>query len=135
MNQDTQFPDTVSAFNYACEALDCSIEAYRPLPALVMNAAGMFNTAEGVKREDDGTQLAMLKVASADGGFFVLSKTSGPSGPALQVGEFVAWMPVEYSVDLAKSSEDERFGWVGMIFGTLDTKRESGSWVGLERFE
>ena len=134
MDQDIQFPDTTSAFEFACRALDCTLEPYKPLPAMVMNAGGMFGSPAGVKREADGTQLAVLKIASSDGGFYVLSKTSNPGGPDLAVGDFVAWMPVEYSDDLANSGADERFGWLGMIFGTLDTRRESGSWVGKERF-
>lgn len=134
MTDDRQFPDTAAAFLFACQSLDCTLRPMKPLPAMVMDASGMFDTAEGVKREADGTQLAMLKVASSDGGFFVLSKTSGAIGPDLSVGDFVAWMPFEYSDDLASSSVDQRFGWVGMIYGTLDTRREAGSWVGKDRF-
>ena len=89
---------------------------------------------KGVKREDDGSQLAILKIASSDGGFLVLSKTVGPNGPALSVGDLVAWMPAEYSEDLAKTSEDQRFGWIGVIFGTLEPRHEGGNWISRERF-
>ncbi|MEL6375258.1 MAG: hypothetical protein AAFR04_14980 [Pseudomonadota bacterium] len=132
---DTAFSTNAEAFEYACTNLNCDIELYKALPAVVMDGASVLKAQGGVQSEPDGTQHAILQVASADGGFLVLARTLGPKGPRLAVGDLVAWIPAQYSAQLAQSGHDERFGWVGVIFGTLEPRREAGSWVGRAKFE
>ena len=60
-----------------------------------------------------------MKVASDDGGFLVLAQTAG-NGPKLEPGMLVAWQAGTYSADIGKvNSEDQRFGWVGLIIAVL----------------
>ena len=83
---------------------------------------------------------------AADGGFIVSASTSGPRGPRLQSGHFVAWQAQRYDPQVAKDAppvhkrfglfglKDKRIGWVGLIAGTLKLEYRDGGWVGDERF-
>jgi hypothetical protein len=87
-----------------------------------------------VKIQDEGNQLAMIRVASADGGFLVAAATVGPKGPRLHPGQLVAWKAMKHVPEVAKNVNDKRFGWVGLIIGTLKPERRNGGWMGGERF-
>lgn len=131
---DLTFNDGASAFEYSCQCLDCSVEAKKPLPALVLDAREHFGQATAIKLNDDGTQTAVLRVPSPEGGFVVLARTAGKEGPALQGGELVAWMPLLYNEDLARETSEEGFGWVGVIIGTLKPVLREGGWLGDTRY-
>jgi hypothetical protein len=124
------FKDNQSAFEYSCEYLDCSVAENRCLPALVLDAKGLFGTATAVLINDDGSQAALLAVASSDFGFRVMATTIGSKGPILEPGQLVAWRASVYAPKLAKASNDKRFGWVGLIEGTLKPEFVNGNWVG-----
>ncbi len=83
----------------------------------------------------DGNQIALLRVASSDGGFVVLATTFGPNGPRLQPGQLVLWRAVSYSSLVTHTAFDDRFGWLGLIAGTLKLEWRDGSWVEEERFQ
>jgi hypothetical protein len=128
------FKDGDAALEYACEYMDCELHEGTLLPAIVVDARAMFGTAAAVKRQDDGNQLALIRVTSRDGGFLTVATTTNPKGPALQVGQLVAWQAMQYFPSFAKGAKDKRFGWAGLILGTLKPEYANGCWVGDVRF-
>jgi hypothetical protein len=130
---DLAFKSNKAAFEYACASLRCDVVKGQGLPALVVGATHTFGTAAPVARDDRGIQTAVLRVASSDGGFPVVALSVG-RGPDLNVGDLVAWVPGEYREDLADASADSRFGWVGLIIGTLEPRYVKGNWVGKDTF-
>lgn len=129
---DLAFKSNEAAFEYACAFMRCDVVKGQGLPALVVGATHTFRTAP-VAKADRGTQTAVLKVASSDGGFPAVALSFG-RGPDLKVGDLVAWVPGEYREDLAARSTDRRFGWVGLIVGTLQPRYVKGNWVGKDTF-
>ena len=130
---DLAFESNDAAFEYACAFMSCDVVKGQGLPALVVGATHAFGTAAPVAKDDRGIQTAVLRVASADGGFPAVALSFG-RGPNLNVGDLVAWVPGEYREDLAATSADRRFGWVGLIIGTLEPRYVKGNWVGKVRF-
>jgi hypothetical protein len=139
------FEDSSTAFALACDS-ECVLHEGVILPALVLNARELFGTATAVTIQDNGRQIACIRVASPDGGFIVSASTSGARGPTLQPGYFVAWQAGRYDPQVAKdaparrkrfgwlSLKDKRFGWIGLIEGTLKLEYKNGGWVGNEKF-
>jgi len=78
------------------------VEEGSQLPALVLDVREVIESNEAVITQPDGNQIAMLRVASSDGGFVVLATTAGASGPRLQPGELVAWQAMKYSPEVAE---------------------------------
>lgn len=128
------FKDGTAAFEYACRFMECPLRGGVFLPAVVLDSRELFGTLTAVKTQNDGNQLATLRIASYDGGFLVIATTAGPKGPTLQPGQLVAWKAMQHVPDIAKTSKDKRFGWVGLIVGTLKPEHRNGGWVGDERF-
>ena len=127
------FQDGIAAFRYACKFLECPLHEGAFLPAVVLDPLEVFGTQTPAKTKD-GNQVAFLCVASNDGGFFVTAITAAPKGPRLEPGQLVAWRAVRYVADIANTVSDKRFGWVGVIVGTLKPEHENGCWVGTEIF-
>lgn len=124
-----------AALEMACKYMDCALAEGTTLPALVLDAHKLFGTEASVKVQVNGIQLAMLRVASSDGGFLVAASTVGAIGPRLEPGQLVAWQAMSYAPELAKAgAADERFAWVGLIVGTLKSEFVNGSWVGNGQF-
>jgi hypothetical protein len=130
---DLAFKSNEAAFEYACAFMRCDLVKGQGLPALVVGATHTFGTATPVAKADRGIQTAVLRVASSDDGFPAVALSFG-RGPALRVGDLVAWVPGEYREDLAATSTDRRFGWVGLIVGTLEPRYVKGNWVGKATF-
>ena len=128
------FKDGNAALEYACKFMECPLGEGSFLPAVVLDSRELFGTQTAVKIQDDGNQLAMLRVASDDGGFLVAATTANPKGPRLQSGQLVAWKAMKYVPAIAETTKDKRFGWVGLIVGTLKPEHVNGSWAGDERF-
>jgi hypothetical protein len=128
------FPDGIAALRYACKFLECPLQEGTFLPAVVLDPRELFGTRATVKTDAEGNQLAFLCVASNDGGFFVAAATAGPKGPRLEPGQLVAWRAVRHVPEIANSLSDKRFGWVGVIVGTLKPEHRNGCWVGTEIF-
>lgn len=129
------FKSGEAALEMACRYMNCSLNAGASLPALVLDSRALFGTEASVKVQENGTQLAMLRVASSDGGFLVAASTAGSNGPDLEPGQLVAWQAMSFSREIADAgANDKRFGWVGVIVGTLKPQFVNGSWVGDQRF-
>ena len=124
------FNDNFSAFEYACKYLDTSLSANKPMPAIIIPGP----SGEQPVLLDSGRQRAMLKVCSADGGFFVIADSSYSKGPKLRIGDLVAWLPVSYAEELTDKIEDLRSAMVGFILGTIHPELTSTGWKGKERF-
>lgn len=116
--------------------MECPLHEGSFLPALVLDFRKLSSDESPVIIQKDGNQLAMLRIASDDGGFPVLATTVGAKGPKLQPGQLVAWKAGKYSADVAASmgAKDKRSGWVGLIIGTLRAEHREGNWVGDEKF-
>jgi hypothetical protein len=99
--------------------LDCKLYQGVRLPAIVLDAKEEFDTEQSVKIQDDGSQLAVIKVADSDGGFVVPAQTTGRGSVVLKPGDLVAWQAMEHMPDIGNEAGDYRFGWVGFIIGTL----------------
>ena len=128
------FKDGNAALEYACKFMECPLREGSFLPAVVLDSRESFGTQAAVKTQEDGNQIAMLRVASDDGGFLVMATTANPKGPKLQPGQLVAWTAMKHVPAIADAVEDKRFGWVGLIVGTLKPEHINGSWVGDGRF-
>ena len=127
------FQDGIAALRYACRLLECPLHEGVFLPAVVLDPAEVFDTAPPASTQG-GKQVFFLCVASHDGGFVVAATPAGPSGPALQPGQLVAWKAVRHVPAIAQGMRDERFGWVGVIVGTLKLEHRNGCWVGEQIF-
>lgn len=123
------FKDNNSAFDYACKYIDCTPKEGATLLAIVLDSKEEYETKQSVKTQDDGSQLAMIKVASDDGGFNVPANTAGTEGVILKPGDLVAWQAMQYMPELGNIAEDSRFGWVGLILGTLKPELNNKEWV------
>ncbi len=99
---------------YQCKFGHTKIEPNQEIIALVVDSAKEFGVAESVQIEADGRQMAMLKVASVDGGFFVPAYTPTGNGDRLKPDDVVIWVPHEY-VKPTVDQLDPRIGWVGFI--------------------
>lgn len=130
------FKDGTAAIEYACKHMKCPLQEGGLIPALVLDLRKLSRDETPVIVQRDGHQVAMLRVASEDGGFPVLATTAGAKGPKLQPGQLVAWRAGKYSPDVAASmgAKDQRSGWVGLIVGTLKPEYRDGNWVGGEKF-
>lgn len=128
------FEDATTAFAYGCQHMDCRLSVGVGLPAIVLDAREVFGVDAAVQREPDGKQIAVIRVASSDGGFIVNAITVGSKGPALDPGQLVWWLAIKYVADIAASSQDRRFGWLGVILGTLKPEYFQGSWAGNDKF-
>ena len=124
-----------AALEMACKYMDCSLTEGSFLPAVVLDSRKLFGTEDSVKMQANGTQLAMLRVASSDGGFLVAANTAYPNGPSLEPGQLVLWQAMSFIPEMSKvGTSDERLGWAGLIFGTLKPEYVNGSWVADEQY-
>ena len=128
------FRDGKSAFDFACQYMTCSLAEGSILPGLVVDSRKEMGTAAAVKVQPDGSQIAVVRIASDDGGFSVPAMTFGAKGPSLTPGQLVAWKAVKYMPQMGQDADDKRLGWVGLIMGTLKNEYQDNAWVGGEEF-
>jgi hypothetical protein len=130
------FRDATEAVAYACEFLELPLRERAFLPAVVLDACVELGAKGPVETRADGKQVAVLRVASADGGFAVIATTLGPQGPKLAPGDFVAWQAGTYREEVAANvgAIDKRSGWTGVIIGTLKPELRDGRWLGDRKF-
>ena len=124
------FQDGVSALRYACRFFDCPLAEGAFLPAVVLDPQEVL----GAKPRTSTRHVHFLCVASVEGGFVVAAPTAGPSGPQLLPGQLVAWKAVRHVPEIAVGMSDERFGWAGVIVGTLKLELRDGCWVSEDIF-
>ena len=107
------------ALHYACTHLSGDIHARALFPALVESLLDP-RPEEGNSRSSvsDG-QYALIRVASADGGFPAVARTAVADVPPLAEGDLVLWMALEQSGETMASVEDSRRSWIGLICGVL----------------
>lgn len=122
------FKNNEGFFEYQCKFGDVKLEEKKGLVAIVLDARKEFGTSSPVKVEADGSQLAMLRVASDDGGFVVPAKTAS-NGPLLKPGDLVFWVPIKHEAPLLPEQfeVDPRFFWVGFIVLKIDRVIDAGS--------
>lgn len=108
--------------DYHCRFMDTELMADKPLAALVLDARNEFGTEVAVKRNEQGIQIAAVRVASDDGGFVTVSQTLSAQGEQLSPGDVVAWVPAPYSDEIAKLAGNEQSGWVGLIVAKVAPK-------------
>jgi hypothetical protein len=100
-------------FRLQCKYGDTKIEMGKGIVAIVLDASREFpKIPHAVKIEPDGTQLALIRVISEDGGFIVPATTPSSKGDRLVPGDFVAWVPHTYT---DAPLPDKRACWVGFI--------------------
>lgn len=103
---------------YQCKFGLTSIEKGTAIVGLVLDAAKEYGVPVAVKVEEDGSQLAMIRVASDDGGFVVPAKTP-TRGDKLEAGDLVMWVPMAFSEEVGSKMQERRFGWIGLIRAKL----------------
>jgi len=111
------FKNGAAFVEYLCKFGHTDIQPRQGIVALVLDAKKEFGVSQPVKIEADGRQMAMLRVASEDGGFIVPAYTSTGNGDRLKPDDVVIWVPVEYATPAMENAGDidPRFGWVGFI--------------------
>ena len=128
------FQDGIAALRYACRLLECPLHEEAFLPAVVLDPREVFGREPAARRQRDGAQVFFLCVASHDGGFIVAATAAGPLGPRLEPGQLVSWKAVRHVPEVANAVRDPRFGWAGVIVGTLKLEHRDGCWVSDEIF-
>jgi len=123
------FETTAAAFDHACKQHNCIIVPEMPLMAIVLDAQSEFGDDQPITIEADGCARLTLKVASHDGGYVVLSRTAKPPKKPLNVGDMVCWVPIQHDQALSHQANDERFGWIGLVFATLEPVWEEDEWA------
>ena len=106
-------------FKHQCKYGDTRIEPGKGVVAMVLDASREFPGRPAVMVEADGSQQAVLKVISEDGGFIVVARTPPGKGEPLKLGDFVEWVPREF-IYSEVMGPDRRIGWVGLIRAKLD---------------
>lgn len=111
------FKSGAAFLEYQCKYGHTDIVPKQGVAALVVDAKKELGTSQAVKVEADGQQMAMLKVASKDGGFTVAARTLSGEGDRLKPDDVVIWVPLEYAEGVVDkdSGMDPRFGWIGFI--------------------
>lgn len=120
-------------FEYYCKFIDIpEIEVNIGCIGLVLDARKEFGTSIPVKIDTDGSQLAVLKIASSDGGFVLTSKTLAGKGDRLRPDDLVIWVPTLHAPsaneDINEEKIDPRFFWQGFIAAKIapDIDLETG---------
>jgi hypothetical protein len=126
-----KFTSTMEAFEHACAEHDTEIVPEQPMLAMVLESV----SDAGERAEGDGCAVLTLKVASEDGGFVVISRTTFPPKNMLRPGDLVCWVPLQQDAELAARAGDGRFGWVGLVFATFEPEWVEDEWVVREFFE
>jgi len=112
-------------FDRQCENGDITIERSKGIVAIVLDAQKDLGTAVAVRIEPDGRQLAVLRVASDDGGFVVPASTPSGRGERLWPGDVVIWVPSIYSQEFGNHLQDKRSGWIGLITAKIRPRSDS----------
>lgn len=119
-------------FARECAGGDTRVEAGKGVFALVVDAARRFGMGRALKVNRDGTQSMVLKVASDDGGFFVVAATRR-AGARLRPGDAVVWVPIAYDKTFGTRFSDHRAGWVGYVGAKLAAD-SSGAFAVVARY-
>ena len=113
------FKSGAGFLDYQCKYGHTEIKPKQGLVALVLDPSKEYGVANAIKLESDGRQMAMLKVASDDGGFTVMAQTPTGKGDRLKPDDVVIWVPMNYSKQIVAKGIDDRFGWIGFIMAKV----------------
>ena len=136
------FKSGENAFGYACKYMDCSLGEGRTVPAIVVDAREVASDEiSPVKTEPDQSQVAMIRVASHEGGFVIPAKTAGAQSsrrpdlvsqeghdnrhPDLKPGDLVSFTAMTYNKEIAETVGNKESGWVGLITSKLEPKLDT----------
>ena len=115
------FKGSEEFFAYQCQFGQTALRVKQAVVAMVLDGAKEFGLPDAVRIEADGSQFCVLKVASDDGGFIVVSTTPTASGDRLVPGDMVLWVPLEYAASRElPPGVDPRTSWVGFIVAKID---------------
>lgn len=132
------FKDNKSFFEDQCEFGETEIKVgKKTIVAIVLDGCKEFDTQNPVVIEHDGSQKAVLKVASNDGGFIVVAKTASGIGDRLKPDDLVLWLPLGYVEGLNTCEGiDERFGYAGIITAKINNEidPQNSSFVSLSSY-
>jgi len=129
------FQDGIAALRYACRLLECPLHEGAFLPAVVLDPVELLGTqAPPARTQREAGPVFFLCVASHDGGFIVPAVPAAPHGPKLEPGQLVSWKALRHVPAVASATRDPRFGWAGVIVGTLKLEHRDGCWVSDEIF-
>ncbi len=126
-----KFTSAMEAFEHACAEHDTEIVPEQPMLAMVLESVH----ESGAETEGDGCAQLTLRVASEDGGFVAISRTTFAPKQPLNPGDLVCWVPLQQDSDLAARAQDSRFGWVGLVFASFEPEWVGDEWVVREFFE
>lgn len=126
-----KFASTMEAFEHACSEHDTEVVPEQPMLAMVLESVH----ESGAQTEGDGCAQLTLRVASEDGGFVAISRTTFAPKQPLHPGDLVCWVPLQQDGDLAARAQDARFGWVGLVFASFEPEWDQDEWVVREFFE
>lgn len=123
------FKSAEGAFEYACKLHSDEVREGSGHVAIVLDARLLIGGQEAVKIQEDGRQLAILKISNIDGGFTVPAQTAVKNAPPLKPGDLVLWVAGKHLAELGEKLGDERKGWVGLIVAILspEMKIQTGS--------
>jgi hypothetical protein len=116
-------------FEYQCKYGHTEIKPKHGIAALVLDPREEFGWTSSTKVQNDGSQEALLKVASEDGGFMVFATTPSGKGDPLEPGDVVIWVPQLYVMEAAIERADPRIGWVGFIVAKVKPE------IGLDNYK
>ena len=108
------FKTTRGFFEMQCKYGSTRLEPGLGIVAIVNDGQKIFGAGNYVDVLF-GVQKAMLKVASDDGGFEMMSETASPNGELLKPDDLVIWVPHHQSPDFARIFPDKRSAWIGTI--------------------
>lgn len=111
------FKSNESFFNMFCEFGATEICKGARIPALVLDARELAGAKNAIKTNKDGSQFAMIRVASPEGGWVTIADTASSNHTPLQPGDLVAWMPLELGPH--SITADTRTTWLGLIIAKL----------------
>jgi len=121
-SQALYFKSGLAFFEYQCKYGFTKIENNVAIVGLVLDAQKEFGASNSVSIGKDGSQLAALRVASADGGFLVFANTPSHTGDKLKPDDCVLWVPSIYSHEAGNQMSDPRSGWIGLIRAKVEPK-------------
>jgi hypothetical protein len=115
------FKSSNDAFDYACRRFDNKIEEKKVMVAVIVDSRKEFGTSNWFAKNQDGTFVAALRVASNKAGFLTIATV--PSSKAdLKPGDLVYWVPMGYSREVARGLRTKEAGWVGLVVAKLSTE-------------
>jgi len=104
------FKSGAAFLEYQCKYGHTEIVENTAIIALVLDARKELGRWSAVLIGEDGSQAALLRVASDDGGFIVSATTPSADGEKLSPDDVVIWVPMRFVSEIANHFSDRREG-------------------------